>query len=357
MNRPSPRPRSAGAPRAGVVRVLRVTMMMVAAALGAATLFPAPTIAAVGPVAQAFSPPAGAVDISPLLPIWVKFKTPIDVATLTADTFYLTPLGSLTKVPATLTYVAINRAILTPTTPLTNGVTYQATVTVGIKDALGNPLQFPWTWTFTVVPAGPPDTFVDVLPGAPYYTAIQGLYEAGIVSGDNGPLGPEFRPNNPVWRQQFAKMICGVFDLTVTEGMTSPFTDLDANNPTSLYPNEYVAAAYANGITTGTTATTFGPFLDISRAQVITMVVRALQNLAPGTLEPAAPGFVPTWDPTFSPIHGPNALLAEANGLLDGLGVDVEHPAGDLAALDPWGVMPRGEVAQLLWNALQKVTP
>jgi len=46
------------------------------------------------------------------------------VTTLTADTFYLTPLGSSTKVPATLTYIeAGKRAVLTPTTPLTNGVT------------------------------------------------------------------------------------------------------------------------------------------------------------------------------------------------------------------------------------------
>lgn len=79
--------------------------ILTVAAFGAATLLPAPTLAADGPRALAFSPPEGAPDISPLLPIWVKFDTsvPIDVTTLTADTFYLTPLGSSTKVPATLT--------------------------------------------------------------------------------------------------------------------------------------------------------------------------------------------------------------------------------------------------------------
>ena len=350
MNRPDRRPRSARIPRAAVLRVLCVTILVVAA-LGAATLFPAPAIAAVGPVAQAFSPPAGATNMSTLSAPWVKFTTPIDEATLTADTFYLTPLGSSAKVPATLTYIAVQkRATLTPAIPLTNGVTYQATVTTGIKDALGNPLQSPWAWTFTVVPAGPPEGFVDVPPGAPYYAAIQGLYEAGIVSGDDGPLGPEFRPNNAVWRQQFAKMICGVFDLPVTEGMTSPFTDLETDDPTDLYPNEFVAAAYANAITTGTSPTTFGPYLDISRAQVITMVVRALQTLHPGVLSPPSAGFTNAWGISFSGIHGPNALLAEANGLLAGLPL-----IG--AANDPWAPMPRGEVAQVLWNALQKLTP
>ena len=332
--------------------------ILVVAALGAAALFPAPALAADGPVILAYSPLTGAIYISTLEAPWVKFSTAIDLATLTADTFYLTPLGSSTKVPAALTYAgAQKRATLTPTTPLANGITYQATVTAGIQDTLGNPLQTPWVWTFTVVAAGPPEGFVDVLPGVPYYTAIQGLYEAGIVSGEIGPLGPEFRPNIAVWRQQFAKMICGVLKLTVTEDMTSPFTDLGIDNPMSLYPHEYVAAAYANGITTGITPTTFGPYLEISRAQVITMGVRALQNLAPGTLTPAPPGFVATWDPSFNSIHGPNALLAEANGLLEGLGADAGHPAGNLAALDPWGMMPRGEVAQFLWNALQKLTP
>ena len=75
-----------------------------------------------------------------LLPLWVKFTTPIDATTLTSDTFYLTPLGGSTKVPATLTYVAVQkRATLTPTTLLTDGVTYRATVTVGIKDDARQP--------------------------------------------------------------------------------------------------------------------------------------------------------------------------------------------------------------------------
>lgn len=345
--------RGVGTECAAVVRVstcMLCVVILTLAVFGTGTLLPAPALAADGPRAIAYSPPADALDISPVLPIWVKFTTAIDLATLTADTFYLTPLGSSAKVPATLTYVAVNRAVLTAMTPLTNGVTYQATVTVGIKDMSGNPLQSPWSWTFTIAAATPPDTFVDMHPGDPYYAAIQGLYEADIVSGDDGPLGPEFRPNNPVWRQQFAKMICGVLDLTVTEDMTSPFTDLDDDDPSKLYPNEYVAAAYANGITTGTTATTFDPYLDISRAQVVTMVVRALQSRDPTLLSPPAIGFTNTWGASFSPVHGPNARVAEANGLLDGLPLTG-------AANNPWASMSRGEVAQVLWNALQMLMP
>lgn len=140
------RPCSVGTLRALVVRMLCVAILTVVA-FGAATLLPAPALAADGPVVEAYSPPIGDTNISTLWAPWVKFKTsiPIDVATLTADTFYLTPLGSSAKVPATLTYVAVNRAVLTPTTPLTNDVTYQATVTIGIKNTSGNPLQSPGT--------------------------------------------------------------------------------------------------------------------------------------------------------------------------------------------------------------------
>ncbi len=208
-----------------------------------------------------------------------------------------------------------------------------------------------------MVEEDPVNYFVDVEMGHAYYTAIQGLHTAGVISGYVGATGPEFRPDNPVLRAQFAKMICGVLGITVTEDMTPPFTDLGTDNPLDLYPHEYVAAAYTHGITTGTSPTNFSPYLEINRAQVITMGVRALQSLAPGTLAPAPPGFTPTWDPVFSGIHGPNAVLAEANGLLAGLGADTAHPSGNLGSLDPWGVMPRGEVAQFLWNAMQKVAP
>src|SRR5680860_986217 len=119
-----------------------------------------------------------------------------------------------------------------------------------------------------------------------------------------------------------------------------------------LYPHEYVAAAYANAITTGITVTSFGPYREITRAQVVTMGVRALENLYAGVLAAPPVDYNNAWGTGFSPIHGPKARIAEYNGLLDGLGTDVAHPTGNLAGLDPWGVMPRGEVAQFLWNVM-----
>ena len=111
----------------------------------------------------------------------------------------------------------------------------------------------------------------------------------------------------------------------------------------NLYPHEYVAVAYANGITTGKTASTFAPYDDISRAQVISMVIRSVENYIGFTFEPVPPSYYQTGylagyeDAT----HGYNVHLAEYSGLLDGI---------PLAGWDPWATADRGEVAQILWN-------
>ena len=72
----------------------------------------------------------------------------------------------------------------------------------------------------------------------------------------------------------------------------------------------------------------------------------AVDNLHPGLLATPPDTFVPTWDPGLSPQHGLNAARAEYNGLLAGI---------DLSVLDPGGDMTRGEIAELLWNVMQKL--
>jgi len=324
--------------------------------IAAALLFLAVTAApaaAAGPTILAYSPPTDSQNMSPLTKPWVKFSEQIDADTLTSTTFYMTKQGAATQVAAGFeSGPSPNTWKLAPGAPLERGVGYEVTVTAGVKDLDGEALTTPWSWTFQVEADQPPDVFVDVPPGSPYYDAIQDLYQAGIVDGKDGPSGRVFLPADPIWRQQFAKMIVGAFSLPVTEDMTSPFTDLGTDSPSSLYPHEYVAAAYANAITTGITATSFGPYREITRAQVVTMGVRALENLYAGVLAAPPVDYNNAWGTGFSPIHGPKARIAEYNGLLDGLGTDVAHPTGNLAGLDPWGVMPRGEVAQFLWNVM-----
>ncbi len=180
--------------------------------------------------------------------------------------------------------------------------------------------------------------FSDVTSSDPYAAAIADLAARGVIGGfPDGTFGPE----KSVTRQQFAKMIVLTLGLTPTEADVCPFPDVEVSGPGSLYPDNFVAVAFEKGITTGKNGG-YLPGEHISRAQVVTMVVRAAENLLPGTLSDPPAGFAATWA-EFDPIHGPRAAKAEANGLLEGL---------PLASLDPWGAMPRGEVAQVLENLL-----
>lgn len=191
-------------------------------------------------------------------------------------------------------------------------------------------------------PPPPPDgpVFPDVGASHPYRTAIEGMYDLGIISGYGSGL---FGPDDSVKRAQFAKMIVGTMGLSVTEGMTSPFTDLGTNPAADLYPHEYIAAAFANGITTGITPTTFGPYVPITRAQVVTMIVRAVGM---GVLSSPPPAYVGSLG-NFSETHAPYMRIAEYNGLL----ADVQ---GFAPGWDPWHTASRGECAQILWNVLTR---
>jgi photosystem II stability/assembly factor-like uncharacterized protein len=196
----------------------------------------------------------------------------------------------------------------------------------------------------TLLSLGEGPVFTDIA-SSPYREAVEGLYADGLVGGYEGAGGLEFQPDYPVWRAQIAKMIVGALDLAVTEDLTSPFTDLGEDIPYDLYPHQFVAAAYAAGITTGLTPTTFGPFVDATRAQVVTMVVRAARSLDSGRLAAPPAGYTGT-PGDFSSAHAESMAWAEYNGLLEGL-------VGFGPGWDPWQKATRGEVAQILWTLMR----
>jgi hypothetical protein len=246
-----------------------------------------------------------------------------DQADVIPNTGYLIYKPSVTTTTITLPPVTTSTT-LPPTTTTTSSVTTATTTT-----------------TTSPVPA-----FADVGEGHPYFEAIQGMALAGIISGYVEQGYAEFRPDNPVWRAQFAKMICGTMGLSVNEAMVCPFTDLGPDDPHSLYPHEYVAAAALYGITQGTGPSTFAPWQNISRAQVLTMVVRAADSIMPGVLGHPPAGYLGSL-PSFSGVHATNVRRAEWNGLTSGL-------IGFGTGWDPWASSSRAEVAQVLWELLKK---
>jgi len=178
----------------------------------------------------------------------------------------------------------------------------------------------------------------------------------GLINGYGPQSGGsyEFRPTNTVFRAQFAKMITGAMDAAgapgyaVVEGMTPPvnFSDLGPDNAADLYPHEYVWVAYQHNITKGYLDGSFQPYIPISRAHVITMTVRALQGLASNPLTAPPADYNGLWGGDMLPEHAANARLAEFNGLLNGIPL-ASGNAG----------MPRQEVAQIMWNMIDLLSP
>ena len=181
-------------------------------------------------------------------------------------------------------------------------------------------------WTNTV------SEFPDVPANHRYHDAIMGMARAAYV---NGYGDGRFGPDDLVKRQQFAKMIALAAHLAVTEAMTSPFTDLPADNPDDLFPNEYIAAVAAAHITTGITPTTFDPGASIKFAQVVTMVTR----FAAPYLPPVPETYVPPFN-DFDATHYPWARVAAYYGLLEGIATPY----------DWYRAATRGECAQVIWN-------
>ncbi|MCX8032639.1 MAG: ABC transporter substrate-binding protein [Thermoleophilia bacterium] len=186
--------------------------------------------------------------------------------------------------------------------------------------------------------------FPDVDPLHPYHGAVRELAMLNVIKGySNGNFGPE----DPVTRQQFAKMIVKTAGYEVPADIVCPFGDVAAqqgNDP--LYPSKYVAVCAAHGITVGKTPTKFDPYGQITRYQAISMVVTAADDLQPQLL-PAPP---PEWESesgwTTDPTHGANVARAEYGELLAGL---------DFAS-DPYGPITRGEVAQILHKLIARLT-
>ncbi len=176
----------------------------------------------------------------------------------------------------------------------------------------------------------------------PYWWAIQALAGRDIMHGY--PDGT-FHPDRPVTRQQFAKMLAKATNLPVSMADVCPFPDVSKGLDWSdaLYPDRYIGAAAKAGLIFGYADGRFRPTSGVSRAQAVSMVVRAAQKLYPGLLQTPLSGYRSDWG-DFDPTHAANARRAEYNGLLW-----LEF----LEDLDPFAPMTRGEVANVLYEYVE----
>ena len=153
--------------------------------------------------------------------------------------------------------------------------------------------------------------------------AIEVLEAVGIMIGDeNG----DFNPDQNVTRNEMAVVMSNLMAYNVaTYRDTSPFTDVPS------WAEPYVAACYTNGITAGTSDTTYGGSESVTTAQAALMVMKAL-----GYFQYAS-DFGNDWQ-----------LSTAAQGNRIDLFTDVDSGLKE--------TMTRNDVAQLVLNALEAGT-
>lgn len=105
--------------------------------------------------------------------------------------------------------------------------------------------------------------------------AAQALYDLGLFqgTGNNADGTPNFDLDRTPTRHEAVTMLVRLLgkDAEAKAGSwTTPFTDV------ADWAKPYVGYAYANGLTTGTSATTFGGEQTIDATQYLTFVLRAL---------------------------------------------------------------------------------
>jgi S-layer family protein len=101
--------------------------------------------------------------------------------------------------------------------------------------------------------------------------AVERLSAFGIV---NGYEDGTYKPEGDITRAEFAKMLVEALGLGSAAGATgsSQFSDVNA----SAWYAGYVSVAAGQGLVTGYTDGTFGPTKNVSYAEAVTMLVRAL---------------------------------------------------------------------------------
>ena len=116
--------------------------------------------------------------------------------------------------------------------------------------------------------------------------------------------------------------------------------------PSGVYYEDAVEWAVENGITNGTSATTFSPSAPCTRAQVVTFLWRYYGQEAPTTTQSPFRD-VQAGDQTI--IHYYDAILwAYENGITTGKTADT---------FDPHGTVTRGEFVTFLWRCAGKPEP
>lgn len=172
--------------------------------------------------------------------------------------------------------------------------------------------------------------FYDVPNNAYFYEAVKWAVKNGITIGVGNDL---FAPEQPCTRAQIVTFLWRAAGSPEPKGAASGMTDVVSGS----YYEKAVAWAIENGITTGTTATTFSPDATCTRAQAVTFLARALNAKATSAAEFSD---VPTGS-----YFADAVAWAAANGVTEGIGGGLFGSDNDCT---------RGQIVTFLYRAYNK---
>ena len=177
----------------------------------------------------------------------------------------------------------------------------------------------------------PDHPFTDVPEGSYYEDAVIWAVDKGVTGGTSATT---FSPDGICTRAQAVTFLWRAAGSPEPKTSTMPFTDVKADS----YYHDAVLWAVEQGITAGTSATTFAPDLNCSRAQIVTFLYRAAGS-------PAVSG-----SPAFSDV-APDAYYAkavkwaQANGITSGIG------GGLFGSNDN---CTRAQIVTFIWRSAEK---
>ena len=169
--------------------------------------------------------------------------------------------------------------------------------------------------------------FIDVPAGSYYYDAVLWAVENGITTGASAS---RFDPNGICTRAQAVTFLWRTAGSPKPETRTMPFTDV----PAGSYYYDAVLWAVENGITKGTSDTTFSPSDTCTRAQIVSFLWRSEKT-------PVASSRNPFTDVTPNAYYLDAVLWAVESGITKGTTATKFSPDADCT---------RAQIVTFLWR-------
>lgn len=168
-------------------------------------------------------------------------------------------------------------------------------------------------------------------------TAIKTLANAGII---NGVGDDKFNPKGDITREAFAALIVRALEIPTADEVEGIFAD---SEKISDWAKKEVEAAFKVGIVQGKDGNKFAPQDNITRQDMVVMIVRALNHVDESIAKDASK------EVTYADADKIASYAKDSVGIATDLGII--NGVGD-NKFDPTGTANRAQAAQIIYNFL-----